>query len=112
MEEEAVQHSPGELKALWNAYMIDGARFGDLDDVKEALAHDADVNAVDVEGRTALHMAAANAYESIARVLLEAGANTEAANESGNTALHWGCVGGSASMVRILQHTVTCMPCL
>ena len=67
-------HSPAELRQLWNAYLIDSARYGDSDDVVEALQNSADVNAVDSAGRTALHMAAANGHSAIVQRLLDAGA--------------------------------------
>jgi ankyrin repeat protein len=85
-----------ELIQLWNDYMIEGARYGDVADVMEALANDAEVDAQDTSGRTALHMAAANAHLEVAEVLLKAGANTEAKNDAGNTALHWACISQSA----------------
>lgn len=96
------QHTAEDLVKLWSDYMIEGARYGDEEDVQEALRNSADVDAKDEEGRTALHMAAANAYMSIARRLLQAGANTEVQNETGSTALHWACVAGSAPMVELL----------
>lgn len=96
------QYTEAELINLWNDYMIEGARYGDEEDIHEALKNSAQVDAQDDDGRTALHMAAANGYTSIAQVLLKAGANTEMKNTSGNTALHWACVGGSASMVELL----------
>lgn len=96
------RYTAEELIKLWSDYMIEGARYGDEDDVHEALNNAAKVDAQDEDGRTALHMAAANAYISIAKTLLQAGANTEIKNGSGNTALHWACVSGSAPMVEML----------
>lgn len=96
------QYTAEELVKLWSDYMIEGARYGDEEDVHEALENAAKVDTQDEDGRTALHMAAANAYISIATVLLKAGANTEIKNASGNTALHWACVAGSAPMVDLL----------
>lgn len=96
------QYTAHELVKLWNEYMIEGARYGDEEDVHEALKNSAEVDAQDEDGRTALHMAAANAYTTIAQTLLQAGANTEIKNQSGNTALHWACVAGSAPMVELL----------
>lgn len=84
-----------ELEKLWSDYMIDGARYGDLDDVVEALKHQAKVDATDSNGGTALHMAAANTHLEIAQHLLRAGANTEVKNSAGNTALHWACLSQS-----------------
>lgn len=96
------QYTADELVKLWSDYMIEGARYGDEEDVHEALKNAAKVDTQDEDGRTALHMAAANDYISIATVLLQAGANTEIKNASGNTALHWACVAGSSAMVDLL----------
>jgi len=105
MATPAAQPTEDERRALWSEYMIDGARYDDLADVREALAQGADCNARDGEGRSALHMAAANGFVEVARCLLAAGANTELSNGQGSTALHWACVGGHAELVRVLlQH--------
>lgn len=89
------QYTEQELEKLWSDYMIEGARYGDLQDVVEALQHNAKVDATDSNGGTALHMAAGNAHLDIAQHLLKAGANTEAKNLAGNTALHWACLSHS-----------------
>lgn len=90
------------LREAWDAYMLDGARYGDLEDVREALERGADVNASDVSGKTALHMAAANGHTAIVKLLLVHGAETERRNRAGNTALHWACVGGAVDAVALL----------
>ena len=77
--------------------LVDGARYGDIEDVQSALQHSVDVNATDSSGRTgkqqleaaacrqlqrgiyccksaALHMAAANNHADVAETLIEAGA--------------------------------------
>jgi hypothetical protein len=96
------QYSQEHLVVLWGEYMIDGARYGDVADVKEALQNSANVDAVDSSGRSALHMAAANGHHEVAHVLLEAGANTELKNDVGSTPLHWACVSGSLPIVKLL----------
>lgn len=83
--------------------LIDGARFGDADDVQRALEGKVDVNAQDEWGKTALHMAAANGHDEIVKVLIDAGANVAVANESGNTALHWACLMGHEQVTRLLM---------
>jgi Ankyrin repeats (3 copies) len=96
------QFTPAQLRAAWEEYMLDGARYGDIEDVREALGNQADVNAPDTTGRTALHMAAANGHAAVVELLLANGANTEHANTAGNTALHWACVGGSVEVAKML----------
>ena len=74
--------------------LVDGARYGDMEDVQSALRHSVDVNSADAMGRTgkpgcafsvelhsvtsipnaALHMAAANGHTDVAAALIEAGA--------------------------------------
>lgn len=85
--------------------LIDGARFGDIEDVHKALEEKVDVNAQDEWGKTALHMAAANGHEEIVKALVDAGANLALANESGNTALHWSCLMGQEGVTRLLMQS-------
>ncbi|CAI7894107.1 unnamed protein product, partial [Closterium sp. NIES-54] len=75
-----------------------GARYGDMDDVAAALDGGADAGVADDEGRTALHMAAANGHTEIARLLIQRGAPVNAVNRQGNTPLHWAAVNGRDSV--------------
>jgi ankyrin repeat protein len=103
-EEDEVpsKYTPEQVEQIWADYMIEGARYGDKDEVEEALARNTNVNATDANGRTALHVAAANGYVDIMEILLAAGANTEAPNFSGNTSLHWACLGGHLYAINLL----------
>ncbi|CAI5474493.1 unnamed protein product [Closterium sp. Yama58-4] len=82
--------------------LIQGARYGDMEDVAAALDGGADAGLADDEGRTALHMAAANGHTEIARLLIQRGAPVNAVNRQGNTPLHWAAVNGRDSMVHLL----------
>ena len=62
--------------------------WGSLDDVKILVSRGADVNAVDNDGYTPLHMAAMSGYPDKAKYLLEKGANLQALTKSGATPLH------------------------
>ncbi|CAI5506880.1 unnamed protein product, partial [Closterium sp. Naga37s-1] len=82
--------------------LVQGARYGDVEDVAAALDGGADAGLADDEGRTALHMAAANGHTEIARLLIQRGAPVNAVNRQGNTPLHWAAVNGRDSMVHLL----------
>ncbi|CAG9467671.1 unnamed protein product [Pedinophyceae sp. YPF-701] len=87
-----------------NEALLDGARYGELEEVMAALRDGADVNHKDEwGGKTALHAAAANGSEDVCLALLQAGANVNAQNESGNTPLHWACLNGHVGVVRLLM---------
>lgn len=49
------------------------------------LRYDANVNQVDINGNTALHLAATNGKPLLARLLLEFGANKDKVNKDGST---------------------------
>ncbi|EFJ45447.1 hypothetical protein VOLCADRAFT_63721 [Volvox carteri f. nagariensis] len=74
--------------------LIDGARYGDLEDVDSALAQGVQPDSKDAMGRTALHMACANGHCEVIGRLLHAGALTDIQNNEGNTPLHWACLNG------------------
>ncbi|DBA74672.1 hypothetical protein WJX79_002453 [Trebouxia sp. C0005] len=82
--------------------LVDGARYGDIEDVQSALQHSVDVNATDSSGRTALHMAAANNHADVAETLIEAGADVDTRNAEGNTPLHWACLNGCSAVAKVL----------
>eukprot|EP00208_Stichococcus_sp_RCC1054_P007280 CAMPEP_0206143426 /NCGR_PEP_ID=MMETSP1473-20131121/20542_1 /ASSEMBLY_ACC=CAM_ASM_001109 /TAXON_ID=1461547 /ORGANISM="Stichococcus sp, Strain RCC1054" /LENGTH=70 /DNA_ID=CAMNT_0053538823 /DNA_START=205 /DNA_END=413 /DNA_ORIENTATION=+ len=55
--------------------LVDGARYGDLEDVVAALEDGVAVDAVDEHGRTALHMASGNGHLEVVSALLDRGAD-------------------------------------
>jgi ankyrin repeat protein len=62
--------------------------WGSLEDVKILVSRGADVNAVDNDGYTPLHMAAMSGYADKAGYLLENGANLQVLTKYGATPLH------------------------
>jgi ankyrin repeat protein len=65
-----------------------GYDWGSLDDVKTLIARGADVNAVDNDGFTPLHLAAMGGYADKASYLLEHGASLQVLTKQGTTPLH------------------------
>ena len=55
--------------------------------VRLLVSHGADIHKADDDSWTPLHAAAANGHASIARYLMDRGADTQAATEEGETAL-------------------------
>lgn len=82
--------------------LIDGARYGDLEDVQQAIEQGAQVDWQDEQGRTALHMASANGHTQTVIYLLKAGAEAAPANKEGNTPLHFACLNGHVQVVQEL----------
>ena len=74
-----------------------------MEDVQQHLSQGVSVDAVDVEGRTALFFAAANGHLEIVELLLEKEADPDIANAQGNTALHWACARGESGTVAWLS---------
>lgn len=83
--------------------LLEGARYGDLDDVRAALDAGAPVNVADDQGRTALHMAAANGHSPIVTLLLQRGADVGARNRELNTPLHWAAMNGRSEVASQLM---------
>ena len=84
------------------AEMLECARYGEVDELRELLSQGADVNHCRAEdGSTALHMACANGHSEVAALLLARGAS-HIANHAGNTPLHWACLNGHAGVADVL----------
>lgn len=66
------------------------------------LSKDADVNAQNNAGQTALHFAASKAHLDVARALLGAGASARVRDRRGQLALHRAAAGGSVPVLREL----------
>ncbi len=84
------------------AAVADAAEQRDWSVVKALLAQDADVNAAQVDGMTALHWASYHDDAEAVPGLLAAGAQVEARNRYGVTALSLACENGSQRVVKLL----------
>ncbi|ORC89742.1 e3 ubiquitin-protein ligase MIB2 [Trypanosoma theileri] len=86
--------------------MLDCARYNDGDDsqqLHDALVHNSHlVAAQDQQGRTAMHLAAANGHIAIMHTLAEFGAAPDVPNHEGNTALHFAALNNQVSAARLL----------
>lgn len=88
----------------WEEFLIDSCRFGDIDDIKEALSNGADPNHKDEQGNNALHMAAANGHLEVAKIIapLVKPETINGKNEAGNTPLHWAVINNMKFLVEFL----------
>jgi len=85
--------------------LFDASTHGNLAGVEEALRNGANVDtrsAGNLYNKTSLHVASRNGHFAIVRVLLDAGANTEARDSYDGTPLHDACTTGILEAVREL----------
>ena len=82
--------------------LADAVARGDLAAVRTLLARGADVNAAQVDGTTALHVAVDADRLDMADALLRAGAHASSADRYGVTPIYLASVNGNATMIRRL----------
>ena len=93
---------PQEVNNFGGDLFLYAARTGDIEDVKRRLDHDADIEAKDRNGYTALMYAVSEGHTEIVELLLDRDANIEAQNRSGYTALMYAVMSARIEMsVRI-----------
>jgi ankyrin repeat protein len=88
--------------AAADAPVADAAERAAWPQVRALLARQADVNAPQVDGMTALHWAAYHDDAAVAAQLIRAGALVSAANRYGVTPLSLACTNGNAAVVEML----------
>jgi ankyrin repeat protein len=84
------------MRHMYDNQLLHSSQYGDLGAVRDALAHNADVNFTDNgrHGNTALMFAAARGHYKIAAALLEAGASVSLTAHGNFTCLHRVCFSG------------------
>ena len=81
----AAQAAPEEYFKINDIF--DAAKAGDVEAIEDFAATNVDMNGVDEEGRTALHLAVAYDKLEATRVLINEGCNVNATDKGGNTPL-------------------------
>jgi ankyrin repeat protein len=82
--------------------LVEAVERGDREGVRSLLEQNADVNAAQADGTTALHLVAHRDDLETAQLLIRAGADVNAANQYGITPLSLACTNGSVAMVEKL----------
>ena len=87
-------------QAVGDDALLDAARRGELDAVRELIRVGADVDAARGDGMTALHLAAERGHAEVARALIDAGAAVDAETRIGRySPLHLAARGGHGAVV-------------
>ena len=91
-----------EIDMSYEEFLIYSARIGEIDDVKQMLEEETDVNTADkATGNSALHMACANGHTDIVKLLLQHKANINILNNSKNTPLREPFQNFNSSLIQI-----------
>jgi ankyrin repeat protein len=90
------------VSAAGDQRLLEAAKARDLDSIRTLLKQRVDVNATQGDRATALHWAAHFDDQTLADVLIGAGARVDAADDTGATPLYVACLNHSAPMVERL----------
>lgn len=82
--------------------LLDLVENQNLEKIRDIFGLNQDVNSVNTQGQTALHIAATKDLSDIAAVLLARGASVDLPDKQGNTALHLAVKNGSTAILPIL----------
>ncbi len=82
--------------------IVDAVKNSDKASMRALLEQNADVNAPEVDGTTALHWAVRRDDLETTRLLVSKGANVKLANRYGVTPLSVACVNGNAAIIEVL----------
>ena len=95
------------LETALAAQLFNAIDDDDVEAVNEAIEAGADVNARDVDGKTALMSAAEGGHTAIVKALIDKGANIEAVDNEGNTALILAERGGHSATAKVITDALT-----
>ncbi|XP_078171686.1 ankyrin repeat family protein [Carex rostrata] len=96
-ESEHAGPTPDQLEAL-----LEAARYDEIEDIVGLFSIGFPLDSKDSQGRTALHMAAANGHLAIVDYLIKNGADVNVTNLEKNTPLHWACLNGHMEVIKAL----------
>ena len=91
---------PPDLSSASKPSLIKAAECGDTPLVMKMISKGCDLDGVDSNGRTALHMACSLGRLEIVKLLVKGGANVDAASTAGQTPLHEACVNGRYAVLQ------------
>ena len=83
--------------------IVEAARTGNIEAVKQYLAAGTDVNVVNNWGETPLYHAAANGHKEVVKLLIAKGADVNAKDERGKTPLDWAISGKHPETADLLR---------
>jgi ankyrin repeat protein len=90
------------LLAVSDLQLVEAAKHGDHETVRDLLDQSVDVNSASADRATALHWAALHNDMQLAEMLLDRGADPDPANDYGATPLWLACTNRSQGMVNVL----------
>jgi len=83
--------------------LIDAAKEGNIEAVKQHIAAGTDANAKDDVGNTPLHFATHGGHKEIVELLIDNGADVNAKNGGGVTPLDWGILHEQTETAELLR---------
>jgi ankyrin repeat protein len=98
----AVLLGTAELACGADLRVVEAAKAGNIEAVRNLVLQHADVNAPGPDGLTALHLAVQADDAALAKLLLGAGANAKVADRYGITPLYLAATNGDAAMIEAL----------
>ncbi|XWS71257.1 hypothetical protein CRYUN_Cryun03dG0122900 [Craigia yunnanensis] len=93
-ETNGAEQTPTETMQETIEELLEAAQYDDIEDLIRLASVGVSLDSKDSQGRTVLHMAAANGHLDIVEYLIGSGVDVNASNVENNTPLHWACLNG------------------